>query len=575
MTTSSDLVFSGQRRVIVVNAHDAFVSHTGDLGHVRTYLAGSYADADLPGTVVMENTARLFGQFALLRHDVHARTLTIAIDRFGHFPLYMACERDVMYLSSDFHALASRCEGHGNPDYGAMSDILAVNVPLDRKTTSSRISTLPGSVAITVDLDTLTTRRQTLWDPAQLLARADLAFDKVKDELVDLFLEGVELATAGMDSVSVTLSGGADSRCLLAACLHLGKDVRTYSTGVPGSRALTYAKGMAAACGVPHVEQALGNEFVTLMPSFMAQANQLMHGMSFSSEVEAMWLRQHVVPGGVMLHGAFGELYKIREMHQYPYDGILSRSKGGALAEQLWKRFEPGYNLRKACYAEPYQQLLGDQARSHLADKVAHHQRQLDTAGVLQMMYIEEFLGKVVKASGQMWRHRIAVMFPFAYPPLVDLILRVRPEDKLENRFVTHVLKRTSKILGSYPDANTGVRIGASRVRRELMHVFDYASKRLVKHQRRFDHQDFASWLSRTPAGLGHMFDSFQEETGVFNMPQVDDLVRRCHAGDGMAGRTVSFLWAWHLWTSDAANKDNWQSPQRQPRTTVDEPAFA
>lgn len=570
MTASTDLTFSGQRQAVLIDPNRTFAFHPGGAPHVHTYLAGSFADADSPAALAIEAIPQLFGQFALLRHDTAARTLTIVTDRFGLYPLYLACERGVIYLSGDFHALARRCQGSASPDQGAMSDILALNVPLDRRTTSSCISTVAGGIAMTVDLDTLQISSRTLWDPVRLLANADLAFDNVKDELVDLFLEGVEMATRGIDSVSVTLSGGADSRCLLAACQFLGKSVRTYSTGVPGSRALSYAKGMAKACEVPHAEYPLNEEFAANLPFLMAQASEAMHGMSFSSEVEAMWLRQHVKPDGIMLHGAFGELYKIGEMHQYPCDSSLSRIEGKSLAEQLWKRFEPTYAERKQCFVEPYQQLLGEQARIHLTDKVARHQRELDTAGTLQMLYIEEFLGKVSKSSAQMWRQHIGVAFPFGYPPLVDLILRVRPEEKRDNRFVIHLLKRTSKILGSYPDANTGVRIGASRIHRELMHVFDYASKRLVRHRRRFDHQDFASWLSQAPAGPARMFDGFHEETGAFNMPHVQGLIRRCDAGDGTAGRTLSFLWAWYLWnngnvysrSSQVTNEHPWQDSE-------------
>lgn len=551
MTFFPDRVFAGRCTAILIDPSGEFVLHRGDDPEVTTWLAGSYSEPVAPARLCAGQAASLFGQFALLRHDARTRTLTVLTDRYGHFPLYMARHEGRVCLSADYPALARHCSASAAPDHGAMSDILAAGVPFNQSTPSRRITAFAGATEVTFDLDTLAERARKVWDPEALLAGADLSFDSVKDDLVDLFLEGVALATANVETVAITLSGGVDSRCLLAGALHLGKDTVAYSTGVPGSRALTYAAAMADACGVKRSLHPLGEAFVARLPSLMRQANEVMHGMSFSSEVEAMWLRQHVATDGVLLHGAFGELYKIGEMHLYPYDAQVARLRGAAVADRLWQRFDKVYTQRSQCFAPSYREALGQQARQHLADKVAYHQRGLDTAGVLQMLYIEEFLGKVVKSSWQMWRQRTRTMFPFGYPPLVDLVLRVRAGDKTDNRFAIHLLKRLNKTLASYPDSNTGVRIGASRFQRELMHVFDYASKRLLPHKRGFEHQDFARWLSETPAGLERMFDDFHAATDALHMPHIRQLIRQCRAGEDLASRTLSFVWAWSLWKTD------------------------
>nr|WP_307729383.1 asparagine synthase-related protein [Massilia agrisoli] len=410
----------------------------------------------------------------------------------------------------------------------------------------SAVEALGGGVELTIDLDTLSLQTRKTWHPATLLANADLHFDQVKDALVDLYLEGVELAV-GSTPVRITLSGGADSRCLLAASLHLGKETTAYSTGIAGSRALSYASDMAARCGVPHVVRPLDNSFVDQLPALMLQCSKATQGMSLSSEVEALWLRQKLEPGGILLHGAFGELYKIGQMHQYPFDAATASKKGEALTDQLWQRFGKTYQLRKSGFNETYQSRIGDFARQHLSDKVKQYARGLDTAGVLQMFYIDEFIGKVVKSSGQMWRQSTPIAFPFAYPPLIDLILRVRPQQKTTNRFVAHLLARTNSQLGRYPDSNTGVRIGASRLRRQLTHAYDYATALVRPHYRCFDHQNFSTWLASIAGGPESMFHEFNEATGALDLPQVGRLIQRCRAGDDAAARTLFFLWRWSL----------------------------
>jgi asparagine synthase (glutamine-hydrolysing) len=550
VTPAFEKIFAGQLEVALIHSVDSFVPYPTDDPDITCYLAGSYAQQMHPGCVSANNVADLFGQFVLLRHNARTRTLTILNDRFGLFPLFIARDGGRLFLCSEFHILASRLGGQASPDYEALSDILAFNVPFNRRTASSRIESLGGGLEVTIDLDTLSMQSRKVWNAVALLGQADLNFEDVKDTLVDLYLEGVALAV-GSEQVRVTLSGGADSRCLLAASLHLGKSTTTYSTGVEGSRALSYASDMAEKCGVPHRVRPLDEHFVKALPSLMAQSSKTMQGMSFSSEVEAMWLRQQMEPGGVLLHGAFGELYKIGQMHQYPFDAAIASKKGAAVSDRLWKRFENTYQLRKQAFHGEYRLALGDHARQHLGDKVNHYGKELDTAGVLQMIYIDEFIGKVVKSSWQMWRQRISTVFPFAYPPLVDLILRVRPEQKTANGFVVHLLKRTNKKLGRYPDSNTGVKIGASWLRREMMHVFDYATKRLSSHRRCFDHQDFAYWLSRTPGGMEALFNKFNEGSGALDMEHLARLIRDCRAGNDAAARSLFFIWGWSLSSMD------------------------
>lgn len=538
--------FKGRREVVLISGRDAFACHPTDDPDIACYFSGTYAQAIPPQSISLANVAGLFGQFVVLRHNLRERTLTILNDRFGQYPLYIARDETRIYLGSEFGGIAHQLNGKPALNYEALSDMLAFNVPFDRRTLFTAIEALGGGVELTIDLDTLAMRTRKTWCPVSLLANANLRFDDVKDALVDLYLEGVELAV-GSNPVRVTLSGGADSRCPLAASLHLKKDTTTYSTGIAGSRALSYASDMAARCGVRHIVRPLDNSFVDQLPSLMRESSNALQGLSLSSEVEALWLRQKLEPGGILLHGAYGELYKIGQMHQYPFDDAAASKKGAALTDHLWKRFGQSYRLRKSGFNETYRSRIGDFARQHLSDKVSQYGADLDTAGVLQMIYIDEFIGKVVKSSGQMWRQRTPTAFPFAYPPLIDLILRVRPQQKTSNRFVAHFLARTNSQLARYPDSNTGVRIGASRLRRELLHVYDYATRLVRPHRRCFDHQDFSTWLSGIAGGPESMFNDLDEATGALDLQHIGQLIQRCRAGDDAAARTLFFIWGWSL----------------------------
>jgi asparagine synthase (glutamine-hydrolysing) len=549
---SADIVFAATREVVLVNGRRDFVMDTASTESTSvTWLAGSYVDDVRPCNVRPAEAPSLFGYFVIVRHDRRARKVTVFSDRFGLFPFFMRSGRggdaDRLLLGTDFEALAKRCAANCL-DGGAFSDILAFHVPFEERTPLSGISSLRRGQELTIDLDTLVQTSRTLWDPAELLAQADLPFDSVKDQLFELFLEGVSRATHRQADIGITLSGGIDSRCLLAGSLYAGQKPITCSTGVPGSRAVSYARRMAVLCGVADIQCVLDDVFVECLPELMRDCTVLMHGMSFSSEVEALWLSRNVSQLGIMLHGAFAELYKLGKMHDYNYDSGLARLRGAMLREKLWMRFAKRYAMRRKALSRRFNDELDEHAREHLACKIRQYEQRLDTAGVLQMMYIDEYLGKVTKCSWQVWRQRIPTLFPFAYPPLVDLILRVRAADKIGNSFALYLLNRTKPVLASYPDSNTGVRIGASRLQREAVHVLDYVGRRVLRSKARFDHQDLAYWLQHIRPGIEAVLEELHDTTAAFEMDYVRELAARCRRGDVIASRTLQFLWACGLW---------------------------
>lgn len=546
MPSKSDIVFGSRQEFILRNSNQSFAKY-GDGDQNRQHLlAGSFAGDAKLDKLSNEEISAQFGQFILLTHDRLRQTVTIVTDRFGLFPAYLARIDGKLYVSTDLAALTALAPDCNVPDSEAVSDLLAFNVPFDHRTPYRAIQAILGCTELTIDLDSLAVQTRKLWNPAALLARADLYFDQVKDEMVELFLEGVQLATAS-SPVYVTLSGGADSRCLLAASLHLGRQTATYSTGVPGSRAIDYAQRMAQLCNVPSTFRPLDAAFVGALEGLMQESFEVLEAMSFSSELEAMWLSKAVAQDGVMLHGAFAELYKINKMHLYYLDPKLARAQGEDVGAQLWQRFASRYAQRRSAFAPVFRDAFGNHAQEHLMKKVAGYQRGLDTAGVVQMLYIEEFLGKVVKSSSRMWSQRLPTFFPFAYPPLVDLILRVRTQDKAASRFVTYFLKKMHAGLARFPDSNTGAPIGATWLHRESIHVADYVAKKIFSTNRRAEHQDFSKWLSSMPNDLDHLFSRLQQKNALFDMRAVERLIRACRAGDDMASRTLTTLWSYSL----------------------------
>ena len=507
------------------------------------YLAGGYAGGPAPAALDAGNAGSQYGQFVHLRYDGAAQRLTILTDRYGLYPFYMARCSGTLRLGTDLAALAHSLGQSRFTDLAAIGCLAAFDAPLGRRTPFKNIVLAGAARCITIDLATMASRESATWDPAALLARAEVPLESAIPQLRALFLEAVAVSAAGQGSPALTLSGGVDSRCLLAAGHRLGILLHTYTTGVPGSRALEYATALAGLGGAPNHQHPLDQQFLAALPELMAECGRRMQGMSTGSEIEAAWLSRHIPSGKLVLHGAFAELYKIGDMHRFAYTPALDRLSASALTDHLMRGSHARLSQRLAGFRPALRAGLGRLARRQLARRVAAYRERLDVPATLQLLYLEEFIGKITRASCQVWTQRQRLAFPFAYPPLLDLILQVRPEDKLDCGFAQRLLRHTHPGLAAYPDANTGAPIGAGRLRREAIHVLDFAARKLFGSRRRADHQDFGAWLAACTPGLHQLAGSGTLAGGALDAPAIREMIERSRAGDADTARALYFLW--------------------------------
>jgi len=552
------LLFGPDDRVVIVDGVARFTELPALGDGVRVWFAGSTWGGSPSVAALRSDPAGLFGRFVALIHEPAEARLTVVNDRHGGRRFFFSQASNRFVGSLSLSAMIER--GVGDVvDSDALADVLAFNVPFGDRTLMRDVRVLTGAMRLVIDLRTGAMRLERTWQPDRLLAEAREPLAGVQRRLTELLLEGVDKATAGAQRVGVTLSGGVDSRLLLAAGLNLGRPMHAYATGVPGSRSLRYSQGMAKLCGIPYVPHPLGPEFVARFPALVADNVRLLDGMSFSSEAEAHWLSHHVpVDGTVMIHGAFAELYKIAHMHGYPWDRASRKAGREGLAESAWRRVSARFERRASLFEPVRRDAMRTAVRRNLAAKLAAYPQDIGLPGVLQNLYFDEFLGKVTMGSSAMWNAHVPTALPFSYPPYVDLLLRVRPRDKADLRFPLYFLKQVHKGLARFPDSNTGARIGSSATRIRLVHLRDWMRKKLFGSQLLFDHMDLATWIGGLSPALdervrAQMPADVLDETGLVALR--NGLIggpQRAQSADGLL-----MLWMLALWAS---------GPSRRPR---------
>ena len=135
-------------------------------------------------------------------------------------------------------------------------------------------------------------------------------------------------------------------------------------------------------------------------------------------------------------------IVKLGDLRRFYLTDRVRRTPVASLADLLWPRWESTFAIRLRAFAPELRDDLRERARvafeRRLAD-IAVADKRLAPEEIVQICYLQEQV-KVEKFSGHMWNQRLPTRFPFSYPRYVDLLLRVRPDDRMRQTFQIHVL---------------------------------------------------------------------------------------------------------------------------------------
>ena len=530
----SDRVFRGRKEVVVLDGEADFRPLPGR-GGTELYLHGSPI-GDAPESLAgRAGFADVFGRFIVLVHDPRARTLAVRGDRYGFVPFYGARSGDRISLSLRIASLVRRGAAAPRLDEAALSELLALQLALGGRTIVEGVSSFRAGTATTIHLDTLEATTTREWDAADLLRGPRVALDGVREELVDLFLEANERCVADAEQVAVTLSGGMDTRCLLAAVLKLGKPVCAYNVSVPGSRAGSYARRIAERCGIPLHAHRLDEAFARRYHPLVEEVVRLSEGMKFVPQPEMLWLRDLVTGPAVVLHGAFGEIAKLGVLRDYRLDPVVARADPACLADVLWRlRFEPRFRRALRIFDPAFRERLQGFALANLRAAAASLDADLGVPERLQVLYFREWVPSA-RYAHQIWNRRLPTRFPFIEPRFVDLLLRVRTEDRMEQRFQMHFLARIHPELHRLPDENTGASASASRVRVGLVRLADLARRALFDSPVEAGHGDRVGWLSHMEPRLEDVLADARSEP-IYDHARLEEMARSLRSAQARRG---------------------------------------
>ena len=245
--------------------------------------------------------AMLNGAFLIAIRDSRSAKLILVNDRLGLYPVYYAETRGGLLFGSGLRALLGEAGIRRQIDAVAVAEFLTFDHPLGARSFLKDVHLLPQGTILTSRDGNI--RLRSYWQPRfprTYPVRKDADYS---DELIALLRQAVRRQGLAGRPGAILLSGGLDSRSILAALAeNPGDGLTSITWGIPGSDDERYARESARLAGTPH------------------------HSIPLSPD----WL-SHLARKGAGLTGGLGNLLNLH--------ALAVAEPAGALAPILYKGF--------------------------------------------------------------------------------------------------------------------------------------------------------------------------------------------------------------------------------------------
>lgn len=385
---------------------------------------------------------RLNGAFFVMLWDPVSKVFTAFNDRYGLYPMYWAEGAGRFCLGS--RVLCSVLGGvvPGTWDASGAAMLLTTDEFYGDTTLVQGVSCFPPATLLERAAGANSWTRYWVYDYSP--RHANRPIPELAEALGDGLTQAVKRQTAGVDRIGVTLSGGLDSRSIVAAGARASIPMKTFTWGNRGCYDRCFAAQVAARHGTEHAdcEYAVDN-----MAASMADVGQITEGLINYFDCHMMFhldvMAQHT---DVVLNGYAGDVLLGGSYLRPAWMGGLSTAE---LAERLarWRNSSvPDDRLEEALAGFPSRQASED-ALSAQFQALLRPFEGLSTPDRVDRFVLENRQRRLTAMGTVIMRARVESAACFFDYDLVDLITGIPAAIRSEHRIYLAMLRQ------AFPDA--------------------------------------------------------------------------------------------------------------------------
>lgn len=195
-------------------------------------------------------TSQTAGTFTGLNYASPTKTLSLIPDKLGVRPIYYAVTDEVIYFACALRILEALESLPKVMDVRGAVETLALGYPLADRTPYTSIHAIRNGEVVAFQDRSI--RRTRYWNLADIRAR-QLTLTEAAEQVHTLFAHAVDRRRADDRRSVAFLSGGLDSRCLVAELVARGVELHTFNFANDGTKDSVFGDAFARVVGTHHV----------------------------------------------------------------------------------------------------------------------------------------------------------------------------------------------------------------------------------------------------------------------------------------------------------------------------------
>jgi asparagine synthase (glutamine-hydrolysing) len=253
--------------------------------------------------------AGLNGFFHGLLADRVRGTVTLMNDRYGMQRLYYHESKDAFYFAAEAKAILAIRPELRSTNPASLGELIAMNAVLENRSLFQGISVMPGA-SLWRFRNGAIEHKGAYFHPDEWEAQPTLDPDTYYGELRDVFVQNLPRYFAGRQRVAMSLTGGLDTRAVMAWHKGLPGSLPCYTFGgtYRDCQDVLVAREVARTCGQAHQVIETGADFLSRFPQLAERTVYLTDGCADVSSAPPFYVCQQareIAP--VRMTGNYGD----------------------------------------------------------------------------------------------------------------------------------------------------------------------------------------------------------------------------------------------------------------------------
>ncbi|MDY7080687.1 MAG: asparagine synthase-related protein [Chloroflexota bacterium] len=492
---------------------------------------------------------KLNGAFVVAIWDFNKHRLVIVNDRMGLRPLYYAQNGPRLLFASLANVLLADPTLERGVNPVAVAELFSFEYLLGNKTLYEGVSLLPPASVLTYEGGQL--RIEPHWDfqfNEEYDARSEEGYIRSWHYCMR---EAVRRQLKRDGAIGVHLSGGMDSRALVAIINELGHPVSTFTFGTPGCGDAWIAKRVARRLNVP-------NYFYELEPTYLvAKAERgvrLTDGTKNCVDMHVLGTLEETAEQVDVLYTGYMVDAFLNPLMDRRFVGIHSRDVLDRMVFESINTLVKEKDQRDFFSSGFYPHTVGVAFRSVVEN--LDQSTSLLSANKWAHFWVRGRQRRFTLHGTELLRDQIVCRTPFCDNALVDFMRSIPPVMRLDAHLYFRAFASTYRELAKIPYEKTGlplvscpedVYVRAGRVLRWKLRSMGW---KWVSDGRRKWYGDYDEWMRTALKDfvMTILLDQKTLERGYFDPNYIRALVKKHMDGDGNYSHPLGAILTFELW---------------------------